>query len=42
MQIEMMRKWKDFGMPLRFPTWMTSLENGVITDRVGVQAKEEA
>ena len=36
MQIEMMRKWKDFGMPLRFPTGMTSLENEVITDRVGV------
>jgi len=38
----MMRKWKDFGMPLRFPTWMNSLENGVIIDRVGIQAKEEA
>lgn len=29
-------------MPLRFPTWMPSLENGVIINREGVQAKEEA
>lgn len=29
-------------MPLRFPTWMTSLENEVIIDRVGVQAREKA
>ena len=29
-------------MPLRFLTWMTSLENEVTIDRVGVQAREKA